>query len=433
MTPADGNDTTDPIAPPPSTIKANGGIRQDLERAALRRLLGAVDGVTLVEDPHAVVAKPHGLGATEVPDRVTLMVRDPRAWSAVARSGSAGIGEGYFRSWWDTDDLVGLLRHLIRNVGGLDAVRSRLHALGRPVLDPVRRIRRPDPERDRRNVRAHYDLSNEFFEAFLDETMTYSSAVFETPDTPLADASTAKLDRLCRKLRLEPDHELVEIGTGWGSFAVHAASAYGVHVTTTTVSAAQAELARKRFAEAGVTERVDLREVDYRSLTGRFDRLASIEMIEAVDWRDVPAYMAACSNLLADDGLMGLQAIVIADQRFSRAKVTRDFIETWVFPGGCLPSITSIADAATKATDLRIIDLEDLGLHYAETLRRWRGTLQARWDDLHGLGLTLEMARLWDFYLAYCEAAFRERHVSVVQIVLAKPRWRPAGLELRAV
>jgi cyclopropane-fatty-acyl-phospholipid synthase len=282
-------------------------------------------------------------------------------------------------------------------------------------------------------VRAHYDLSNEFFEAFLDETMTYSAAVFETPGTPLAEASIAKLDRLCRKLRLSPDHRLVEIGTGWGSFAAHAASSYGVHVTTTTVSAAQAELARKRFAEAGVTERVDLHEADYRSLTGSFDRLASIEMIEAVDWRDVPAYLAACSGLLAPDGLMGLQAIVVADQRYSRTRVTRDFITRWVFPGGCLPSITSIANAATRATDLRIIDLEDFGLHYAETLRRWRATLQSRWDDLRDLGLTLEMSRLWDFYLAYCEAAFRERHVSVVQVVLAKSGWRPNGLELRPV
>jgi cyclopropane-fatty-acyl-phospholipid synthase len=408
-------------------------MRRTLEEAAMRRVLSVVDGVTLVEDPHAVIGRPHGLGGTEVPERVTLTVRDRRAWSAVARNGSAGIGEGYFRSWWDTDDLVSLLRLFIRNVGGLDDLRSALHAIGRPVLDPIRRLRRPNPDRDRRNVSAHYDLSNEFFEAFLDETMTYSSAVFETPDTPLAEASTAKLDRLCRKLRLQPDHELVEIGTGWGSFAAHAASAYGVRVTTTTVSAAPAELSRKRFAEAGMTERIDLREADYRSLTGTFDRLASIEMIEAVDWRDVPSFMATCSRLLAPDGLMGLQAIVVADQRYSRTKVTRDFISRWVFPGGCLPSITSIANAATRATDLRIIDLEDFGLHYAETLRRWRGTLQMRWDDLRGLGLTLEMSRLWDFYLAYCEAAFRERHVSVVQVVLAKSGWRPDGLALRPV
>jgi cyclopropane-fatty-acyl-phospholipid synthase len=293
-------------------------------------------------------------------------------------------------------------------------------------------LRRANPLRDRTNVRAHYDLSNEFFASFLDETMTYSSAIFETPETPLADASRAKLDRLCTKLGVGPSTNLIEIGTGWGSFAMRAAGEFGANVTTTTISSAQADLARKRFAEAGLTERITLLEEDFRTLSGKYDRLVSIEMIEAVDWRDVPSYFATCAGLLADDGLMGLQAIVCADQRHDRVKVTEDFITTWVFPGGSLPSITSIAEAVKDKSDLRIIDLEDFGSHYAETLARWRTTLHERWHELGSFGLTQEMARLWDFYLAYCQAAFLERHISVVQIVLAKSKWRPETLSLRS-
>ncbi len=261
--------------------------------------------------------------------------------------------------------------------------------------------------------------------------MTYSSAVFASPGAPLADASRTKLERLCRKIDLRAEHRTVEIGTGWGSFALHAASNHGVHITTTTVSAAQAAFARRRFEKSGVGERIELLEADYRDLDGTFDRLMSVEMIEAVDWRDVPGYFATCQRLLAPDGVMGMQAIVIADQRYERARATNDFIKRWVFPGGSLPSVTSIANAVTQASDLRIIDLEDLSAHYAETLRRWRLQLHERWADLAELGVTEELGRLWDFYLAYCEAAFLERHVSVVQLVLARPEWRPDGLTLR--
>ena len=412
------------IGPPPATLSPAVGTsaRGRAERAALRRVLERIDGVCLIENSSASA----GAG-----DRPVLTVRDPRAWSAVMREGSAGLGEGYFRGWWDTDDLVGLLQEFIRNVGGLDEARRRVNKVVGPVIEPVRKLRRPNPDRDRRNVRAHYDLSNDFFAAFLDETMTYSSAVFETPDTPLAEASRAKLDRLCSKIGLTPDHRLIEIGSGWGSFALHAAGERGAHVTTTTISAAQADLARKRIAEAGLGHTIDLREQDYRHIDGSFDRLVSIEMIEAVDWRDVPGYLSTCSKLLQPAGVMGLQAIVIADQRWSRARFSTDFIKQWVFPGGCLPSVTSIAEATTRSTDLRIVDVEDFGAHYAETLRRWRITLHEAWDRLPSLNVSEELGRLWDFYLAYCEAAFRERHVSVVQVVLAKPDWRPDGLALR--
>jgi cyclopropane-fatty-acyl-phospholipid synthase len=202
-------------------------------------------------------------------------------------------------------------------------------------------------------------------------------------------------------------------------------------VTTTTISAKQAALARKRFADAGLTEAIELSELDYRQLEGHYDRLVSIEMIEAVDWRDSETFFAACSRLLAADGLMGLQAIVVDDKRWARVRTTQDFIKTWVFPGGNLPSVSSIAAEASSGGDLRIIDLEDLGAHYAETLARWRRRLHERWTELGSVRVSDEMGRLWDFYLAYCEAAFRERHVSVVQVILAKDGWRPQGLSLR--
>jgi len=423
------------ITPQATTLREHTTWRTTTERKILEKIVGTIEGLDLAYEAQ------HPLGIPRAPDNasrnptlpIKLIIRDQRAWSVVARHGSAGLGEGYFRGWWDTDDLVGILRLFVRRSAGLDAFRTNVHRYTGPVTDRLRRLRKANPLRDRHNVRAHYDLSNEFFSSFLDETMTYSSAIFDSPTTPLAQASTAKLERLCQKLQMTPGQSLVEIGTGWGSFAMHAASDHGVNVTTTTISAAQADLARKRFAEAGLTDRINLEEIDFRDLNGSFDRLASIEMIEAVDWRDVPGFFSSCSELLDDQGLMGLQAIVCADQRHSRVKVTDDFITTWVFPGGSLPSITSIANAATSASDLRIIDVEDFGSHYAETLSRWRSTLHERWEDLGNLGLSAEMARLWDFYLAYCQAAFLERHVSVVQIVLAKPQWRPDYLALRSV
>lgn len=423
------------VGPPPSRFRRGRGIRVRSERALVQWLAGKVDGLVLTDDPKHAFPSPPPTPPQESDASGThrLVVFDQRAYVAVARTGSRGLGEAWFRGWWHTDDLVGTLRMLIRHMGPLDRRRDRVHAFTRPLVEPLRRVRRINLDRDRKNVRAHYDLGNEFFAAFLDETMTYSSAVFDRPGISLAEASTAKLDRLCRKIGLRHDHEVVEIGTGWGSLALHAAGRYGARVTTTTLSAAQAALARKRFAEAGLSERIDLREVDYRHLTGTYDRLVSIEMIEAVDWRDVPGYLRSCADLLRPNGLMGLQAIVMADQRWARTRVTEDFIKRWVFPGGCLPSVTSIANAATDATDLRILDVEDFGAHYAETLHRWRAQLHSRWADLEQLGVTEELARLWDFYLAYCEAAFLERHVSVVQIVLAKPEWRADGLTLRPV
>ncbi len=244
-----------------------------------------------------------------------------------------------------------------------------------------------DPERDRHNIAAHYDLGNDFFAAFLDQTMTYSSAIFDPADATLAEASTRKLDRMCRLLQLAPEDRVIEIGSGWGSFATHAASRYDARVTTTTISAEQYEWARKRVAADGLSHRVQVLNEDYRDLVGTYDKLASIEMIEAVDWRELDTFVGTCTRLLEPDGLMGLQAIVIPGHRWAGTKDRPDFIKTHIFPGGCLPSIESLSASISRVSDLTLIELHDYGLHYAETIRRWRANLEAHHDELAAMGL----------------------------------------------
>jgi len=365
---------------------------------------------------------------------VNVTIHDERAWSGLLRKGSVGLGEGYVEGWWDADDLTDLVRILIVNTSTL---RSALDGLGQaatPLVDQLAKLRPRTAAQDRSNVQAHYDLPGELFEVMLDETMAYSCAVFERPGVTLAEAQRAKFDRLCRKLRLRPEDDIVEIGTGWGGFAIHAAERYGCRVTTTTISDAQREVAAKKVAEAGLADRVTVLGRDYRELEGRYDKLVSIEMIEAVDWRAHDAFFGACSRLLRPQGLMALQAITIADRSYERAKLHDDFIRKMIFPGGCIPSIEAIVRSARRATDLIVIDLEDIGRHYAETLRRWDIALRAGRSRLRDAGLDERFQRLWDLYLCYCEAAFLERHISDVQIVLAKPGWRSEpAFELRAV
>lgn len=378
-------------------------------------------GTLVIEDEHGT-QHACGRGAPVVHVRVL----DPRAWSRVARHGSVGLADAYLRSWWESDDLTGLVRILLRGVEPAMRVIDRVGRAEARITDPFRRLRSPGRTRDRRNVRAHYDLSNEFFALMLDETMTYSCALFEDASVSLAQAQRSKLDRLCHLLDLQPHDHLVEIGTGWGGFAIHAASNYGCRVTTTTISSAQFDLARRRVAAAGLEDLVTVRPDDYRDLRGSFTKLASIEMIEAVDWRDHDAFFATCSRLLEPNGLMALQAIVIDDNAFDRSKHDEDFIKRFVFPGGCLPSVESIVRSATRR-DLRVIELRDIGANYPETLGRWRANVDEHRDAVRALALGPTFSRLWMLYLCYCEAAFLERRVSDVQVVLAKPAWRPAA------
>lgn len=384
-------------------------------------------GAVVVREDGRTVTWGSGSGRT-----VAVDVDDPRTWSAILRDGGTGLGDAWEAGWWRTDDLVGLLRILVASTEPLDRLRNGLHAATGGLTDALRRVRRTDPRRDRRNISAHYDLSNDFFELFLDETMTYSSAVFAEPAMSLREAQEAKIDRLLAKVGLTPGDHLMEIGTGWGALSIRAAESAGARVTTTTISGEQADMARKRIAAHGLTDRVDLIEVDWRSLTGEYDALVSVEMIEAVDWRDHEAFFATCARLVRPQGLVGVQAIVIADDRFERAKVTRDFIKRRIFPGGCLPSVSSMT-ASAAAGGLRLVDLEDLGAHYAETLARWRHRLVERRGQALDLGMPEGLLRRFEFYLAYCEAAFLERHVSVVQAVFAGDGFRPGDLTTRPV
>jgi cyclopropane-fatty-acyl-phospholipid synthase len=296
----------------------------------------------------------------------------------------------------------------------------------------ARRLVRNTPARSRRQIAAHYDLGNDLFELMLDETMLYSCALFSAPQMTLADAQQAKLDRVCQKLGLSSDHHVLEIGTGWGAFAIHAASRYGCRVTTTTISAEQHRYVQARVRAAGLADRVEVLLKDYRELEGSYDRLVSIEMIEAVGWQYFGRFFARCSDLLRPDGAMLLQAITIDDRAYDVQKGSRTFINTYIFPGGCLPSQAVIARSLARLTDLRMVHLEDITPHYVETLRRWRANFLARADTVAKLGYDERFRRLWELYLCYCEAGFSERRIGDVQLLLAKPRFEQINVGAQA-
>jgi cyclopropane-fatty-acyl-phospholipid synthase len=360
--------------------------------------------------------------------RVALLVRSPRFYRYMLK-GSLGLSEAYMQGLWDCDDLVSLTRIAALNVGFLDSLRRRLA----PVLIPVQRwlrfLARNTPVRSRRRIEAHYDLGNELFSLFLDPTMMYSCAVFEPPQATLEQASLAKLERVCTKLDLSPDDHVLEIGTGWGGFAMYAARNYGCRVTTTTISREQHAYASERIKEAGLEHRITVLLEDYRDLTGTYDKLVSIEMIEAVGWRYFPTFFRRCSELLAADGAMLLQAITIDDRAYEVEKGGKSFINTHIFPGGCLPSMEVISRSVARVTDLRQVHLEDITAHYATTLERWRERFSQAGERVEELGYDERFRRMWDLYLSYCEGGFRERRIQDVQLLLAKPlnRGEPLG------
>ncbi len=360
-----------------------------------------------------------------------LEVLDPRFWRRVLVGGGIGAAEAYADGLWRSADLTALLRVMARNMessGRLEAGVARLRGLVDRLLH---RLRRNSRSGSRRNISAHYDLGNEFFATFLDPTMMYSCAVFPHPDASLEEASLHKLDLACRKLGLAPDMSVVEIGTGWGGFAVHAAREYGCNVVTTTISRRQQELARARVREAGLGHRVEILRLDYRDLPARlgrrFDRLISIEMIEAVGHRFLPAYMGVVSDLLRPDGLALIQAITINDQRYDEYRRSVDFIQRHIFPGALLPSLGRILESLRAATDLRLSGLEEITPHYARTLRLWRQRFLAAGDRLAELGLSRRFQRIWEYYFCYCEAGFLERTIGDYQLLFAKPRHREGG------
>ncbi|MEQ1892171.1 MAG: cyclopropane-fatty-acyl-phospholipid synthase family protein [Planctomycetota bacterium] len=354
-------------------------------------------------------------------------VLDERFFAATALRGSVGAGEAYARGWWTSPAPATVVRLFVRNRAALTGLEGGLARLARPVLAVAHALRRNTRSGSRANIAAHYDLSNGFFALFLDETMTYSCGLFERPESTLKEASLAKIDRLCKRLELSSRDHLLEIGTGWGAFALHAAREYGCRVTTTTISKEQHALAAERIAAAGLEERVTLLQRDYRDLEGTYDKLVSVEMIEAVGHQYFGTFFETCARLLAPEGRMALQAITIADPLYDEARRSVDFIQACIFPGSCIPSVSALVSAAARSSDLVLDELSELGPHYVRTLAAWRANLRANWARARAQGVSEEQLRLFEFYFAYCEGGYAEGQLGNVQMRFARPGARRVG------
>jgi len=411
------NDMTRAVAvPQPSALEGFLRGRLLAQLAPLRgghlRLRDAL-GDVVIGDPH-------------VTPQVTVWVDDPGFYRAVAAQGSVGAGEAYIRGDWRCDDLVALVQLLVRNRDLLDGMERGPARIGGWLLKGWNRLRRNTREGSRRNIAAHYDLGNPFFSLFLSPDLMYSSALYARPDDTLEAASERKLARICEQLQLTAADRVVEIGTGWGGFALYAARHIGCHVTTTTISVEQYTLARQRVEAAGLQDKVTLLLKDYRDLDGQYDKLVSIEMIEAIGAQYLDTYFATLARLLKDDGLALLQAITIEDQRYEQARRSVDYIKRFVFPGSFIPSINAIVAAKTRSSDLQLIGQLDFGPSYALTLRAWRQRFLAQLPAVRAQGFDARFIRLWEFYLAYCEGGFLERSIGVSHLLMARPGYRPA-------
>ncbi|MHC4476645.1 MAG: class I SAM-dependent methyltransferase [Planctomycetota bacterium] len=397
-----------------------------LDRMARRTILALLK--RLVHGRLALVENGHHHHFGEKSDWFSLQavihVHHPQLYTRIFFGGSIGAAEAYMDGLWSADDLTMVMRILALNQKAFEDLEKGLARLTAPFYKFYHFVKKNTKAGSRKNIMAHYDLGNDFYALFLDETMTYSCGIFENGKSSLKDASVAKYDRICRKLQLKTGDRLVEIGTGWGGFAVHAAQNYDVHVTTTTISDEQYHFAEKRIKAAGLEDRITLLKKDYRDLSGKFDKLVSIEMIEAVGHHYLKTFFRSCSRLLKDDGMMALQAITIGDQIFDRHKRSVDFIKRYIFPGSCIPSITAISNAIAGATDLRIVHVEDITPHYARTLREWRQRFFANLEKVRTLGFSDMFIRMWEYYFCYCEGGFAERYIGDVQMLFVKPLYR---------
>lgn len=355
---------------------------------------------------------------------VEIKVEDQRFYSDIAFGGTVAAGEAYMQGYWSCDNLTGLVRIMLRNRQVMDQVEGGFSLFKAPILRFVHWLNRNSQAGSRRNIEAHYDLGNEMFELFLDPTMMYSCAYYPNSDTSLNEAATAKLQRICDKLQLSEADHVVEIGTGWGGFAIYAATHYGCKVTTTTISKQQYEVAQQRVIAAGLQDKVTLLLEDYRDLRGSYDKLVSIEMIEAVGHQYLDTYFAKCSDLLKPNGIMLIQAITIQDQFYDQAIKSVDFIQRYIFPGGFIPSVTAISNAVKRSTDVRLFQMEDIGPHYATTLRDWRKNFFNNIEQIKGLGYSEQFIAMWQFYLCYCEGGFLERTLGTSHLVFVKPENR---------
>jgi cyclopropane-fatty-acyl-phospholipid synthase len=398
------------------------GLTGALSRVARHALLANLEKlecgrITILEDDQR-----HDFGRDGL--RATITISDPRFYTDLAFGGSIGAAEAYMSGFWSVDDLTSLVRIIVLNRNVLTGMEGGLAMLTRPIHSLLHLFRKNTLTGSRRNIAAHYDLGNDFYRLWLDRTMTYSCNIFDREDATLEEAAVAKYESICHKLELGPEHHVLEIGTGWGGFAIHAAKKHGCRVTTTTISRQQFDYAREQILREGLSDRIELLFEDYRNLTGTYDRLVSIEMIEAVGHHFLDAYLRACSDRLKDDGVMALQAIIITDQVYEAQLRTPDFIKRYIFPGSFIPSISAITDSVARATDMRLFDLEDITPNYPRTLRTWRERFFANLDAVRALGYPDSFVRLWEYYLCYCEGAFLERYIGDVQMIFTKPGWR---------
>lgn len=408
----------------PQTRSARVG--EKIAREAIFRLLSKlqVGSLTLHEGPCS-----HHFGSVDKPHepQAEVHIHSPAVYSQMLTGGSIGSGEAYMKGYWSSPDAMDVMRIFSANLVLLNKFDASQSVFVKLALKIAHRFNRNTYKGSQLNIAAHYDLGNEFFQLFLDPTMMYSSALFSDKSASLEVASETKLDELCQQLELKADDHLLEIGTGWGGMAIHAAKNFGCRVTTTTISQEQYDFASARVAEEGLEGQITLLCEDYRNLTGEYDKLVSIEMIEAVGHDFYQNYFRMCSGLLKPNGKMVIQAITMADQRYKEARDSVDFIKRYIFPGGCLPSVAVMAQHIARDTDMQIVHLRDITNDYAETLAHWRQRFLANLEAVRGMGFSEEFVRMWDFYLCYCEGGFRERVISTVQLAFAKPDYRFQG------
>ena len=398
-------------------LNINGLTGALLRKAVLRQLGKLRHGqLVVIEDGERQV-----FGAREAHLLGEIQILDPAVWGLVAANGSIGAGEAFIHGFWSSPDLTAVVRVMVSNLDVLDALEGGLAKLARPFTQGLHWLNRNTRKGSQKNIAAHYDLGNDLFQEFLDPTMMYSAAQFLSADDTLEQAQLNKLERICQKLALKPSDHLLEIGTGWGSMALYAAQQYGCRVTTTTLSKEQFAYTEQRIQALGLQNQVTLLLQDYRDLSGQYDKLVSIEMIEAVGHRFLPTYFKQCAHLLKSDGLMLLQAITIREQRYEQAKGSVDFIQRYIFPGGALPSVSKMLEIVSRDTDMTLHHMEDFGQHYARTLRHWHDNLSTARHKLEDLGYDEYFYRLWEFYLCYCEGGFIERSIGTAQLLLTKP------------
>ena len=412
------SDSMEAVATPALTSisEITGGFfRRQMLRQMTRLSVGRL---TLIEGGESFV-----FGSINANDslRATVRILHNDAYKQMVLGGSVGTAESLMDGAWECDDLVSLVRIFVRNRDVLDGMEGGLARVAKSVLRFWHERQRNTRGGSRRNIAAHYDLGNDFFQLFLDESLMYSSAIYAHSGESLERAQERKLERICAKLDLKAGERVIEIGTGWGSFAIHAARHHGVHVTTTTISQRQFELACARVAAAGLGDCISVLLKDYRDLTGTYDKLVSIEMVEAIGHQYLDVYFEKLSTLLEPHGSALIQAITIEDSRYSRALTDIDFIKRYVFPGSFIPSVSAMLGAVARGTNLKLTNLEDIGPSYALTLHAWRERFLNSLPQVRAQGYSEAFIRMWDFYLAYCEGGFRERSIGDVQLLLAKP------------